>query len=258
MEDSIAKLFDRLRNSEDDVRNLYGDLAPLYDFIYERHYDYTNQYNFVRDIAPDGAGRVLEGACGAGRLTDLLEQEYDVVGVDLNGGMLDKARDRVPDVRFIQQDVKRLDVGNDFDVFVLLGASVIHMTGEEDIEKLVENAWECLDDGGVFAFDFFPTSEFENGHTGRSVFTGERFEVTRNHLNVACGDELYRLNFSFEIEDVDSGESVRTAETDVVRTFRPSYLRKILEDNGFDDVVYTSSDRWSDGAELEDLMIARK
>lgn len=258
MKDSMTQLFERLRNSENYGMNLYDDLAPLYNFVYERHYNYKNQYNFVQDVAPEGTNRVLEGACGAGQLTELLGEEYDVIGVDLNDGMLDEARERVPSVRFIQQDVNNLDIGGDFDMFVLLGASVIHMTEEGDIEKLAKNAWEHLDDGGVFAFDFFPTSEFENGHTGNSVFIGERFKVTRNHLSVACDDELYRLNFSFRIKDMNSGESVQTAETDLVRTFRPSYLRKILEDNGFNNIIHRSSDRWSDGAELEDLMIARE
>lgn len=257
MDSSIKDLFESIRDGSE-RRDMYNDLAPLYDFIYERHYDYENQYAFVRDIAPDGVSSVLEGACGAGRLTELLSEEYDVVGVDLNEGMLRQARERVPEVDFVRKDLRELDLGREFDVFVVLGASMIHMLEDGDVEMVVENAWEHLDDGGVFAFDFFPSSQFENGHTGESVFTGEDFEVTRNHLNVKCGEELYRLNFAFEIENLGSGGVVRTAESDMIRTFAPEYLEGVLRDCGFGSVEYCGSEKWSDGAELEDLMIAEK
>lgn len=94
MPQSLRELIATIRTSND--HHLYSSLAPMYKFIYDRHFDYDEQLSIVREEVPEDAMAILEGGCGAGQLLALLDAEYEhVVGVDLNPEMAMVAREVV-------------------------------------------------------------------------------------------------------------------------------------------------------------------
>lgn len=79
-----------------------------------------------------GGRRVLDAGCGTGRVAiELAARGYDVVGVDVDGGMLGTARAKAPDLVWIEADLAHLDaqpelVGDPgFDLVVLAGNVMI-------------------------------------------------------------------------------------------------------------------------------------
>jgi len=65
--------------------------------------------------------KVLEIGCGTGRHTvRLFEQKNSIVGIDLSNGMLSKAREKLPEVKFIHGDFMEYDFQKEsFDKIIL-------------------------------------------------------------------------------------------------------------------------------------------
>jgi SAM-dependent methyltransferase len=82
-----------------------------------------------------GGRRVLDAGCGTGRVAiELAARGYDVVGVDLDPGMLASARRKAPDLAWHEADLARLDevpglagaaAGAGFDLVVMAGNVMI-------------------------------------------------------------------------------------------------------------------------------------
>lgn len=79
-----------------------------------------------------GGRRVLDAGCGTGRVAiELAARGYDVVGIDLDPGMLAPARAKAPEIPWFEADLARLDAvaGLDgdagFDLVVMAGNVMI-------------------------------------------------------------------------------------------------------------------------------------
>ena len=70
--------------------------------------------------------RIVDAGCGTGRVAiELASRGFDVVGVDLDAGMLDSARRKAPDLDWRQQDLLELEVDPPADLLVLAGNVLI-------------------------------------------------------------------------------------------------------------------------------------
>ncbi|MBP6545777.1 MAG: class I SAM-dependent methyltransferase, partial [Phenylobacterium sp.] len=70
-----------------------GGLAvESYDLFAAQNSNLAGDIDFYLDLARDRGGKVLELACGTGRiLTPLVEAGFEVTGVDISRAMLDLA-----------------------------------------------------------------------------------------------------------------------------------------------------------------------
>jgi SAM-dependent methyltransferase len=87
-------------------------------------------------------GRVLDVACGTGRVTELLVREGfgAVAGTDVSPAMLDVARRRLPGVEFFPGDATRLPVDDrSFDAVTCIGL-VMHLDDQTRLRVLNELA----------------------------------------------------------------------------------------------------------------------
>ena len=77
-------------------------------------------------------GRVLDVGCGSGEpiARYFVEQGYHVTGVDAVDEMLDIARTRLPGMTWLQQDMRRLDLGEQFDI-VIAWDSFFHLNRDD-------------------------------------------------------------------------------------------------------------------------------
>jgi SAM-dependent methyltransferase len=81
--------------------------------------DVHGEAAFVRRFAP---ATVLDAGCGTGRVAIELDRRgVAVVGVDCDPSMLATARERGPQIRWVEADVTTLDLGEVFDVVVMAG-----------------------------------------------------------------------------------------------------------------------------------------
>ncbi|WP_349268602.1 SAM-dependent methyltransferase [Mycolicibacterium parafortuitum] len=77
-----------------------------------------------------GGTRVLDAGCGTGRVAiELAARGYSVVGVDADPGMLDAARAKAPELRWVEADLVDADthLHDTFDVVALPGNVMIFL-----------------------------------------------------------------------------------------------------------------------------------
>ena len=73
-------------------------------------------------VAALGPSSVLDAGCGTGRVAiELARRGIEVVGVDGDPDMLERARRKAPTLRWIDADLATVDVGRTFDVVLMAG-----------------------------------------------------------------------------------------------------------------------------------------
>ncbi|MEM6943093.1 MAG: class I SAM-dependent methyltransferase [Pseudomonadota bacterium] len=133
----------RARHSE-----IYSKAAAAYDAHRSGKFFERPWLERLLEHVPKG-GRVLDLGCGAGLpiTGHLVEAGFTVTGLDFAPGMLTIARERLPDVTFIEADMRTLDLGSRFHGIVGWD-SFFHLTAEEQ-RALIPRLAEHLEPGGV-------------------------------------------------------------------------------------------------------------
>ena len=127
--------------------------AELYDAAVP---DWDGEIDFYRELAHEVKSRgqsVLEVACGTGRVTLRLAQEgVNIVGADLDEEMLNVARRKsegMSNVRWVQGDMRTLDLGQTFGLIIVPGHSFQFMLTPEDQVKALETFKCHMAPGGI-------------------------------------------------------------------------------------------------------------
>lgn len=136
---------------------MFRHTAHVYDLLYEATgKDYAAEsdtlHALIQERSP-GATSLLDVACGTGGHLVHLRQWYEVVGVDVDPGMLDEARRRLPGEAFLEADMRHLSLDRTFDVVSCLFSSIGYMSSEEDLDSAVSAMVSHLCPGGVFVMD---------------------------------------------------------------------------------------------------------
>ena len=97
---------------------------------------------------------VLDAGCGTGRVAiELANRGVNAVGVDLDPGMLDVARAKAPEVKWILADLVGLDLGQQFDIVVAAGNVMIFLAPGTEAE-VVNDLTKHVVDGGRLVSGF--------------------------------------------------------------------------------------------------------
>ncbi len=111
-----------------------------------------------------GARRVLELGCGAGRVTEALVGDgLEVVGIDIDGQLLEASKKRVPGARFVQADMRDFDLGETFDRVICPFNGIYCLLSAEEQIAAFRAARKHLAPGGMFVFDGYAADAFHEG-----------------------------------------------------------------------------------------------
>jgi SAM-dependent methyltransferase len=106
----------------------------------------------ARDLEPPV--RVLDAGCGTGRLAiELHRRGFDVVGTDLDDEMLDLARAKAGELRWVHADLATMELGATFSVVVMAG-NVMLFCREADRSAVVAGCARHLEPGGLLVSGF--------------------------------------------------------------------------------------------------------
>jgi SAM-dependent methyltransferase len=102
---------------------------------------------------PPGA-KVLDLCCGSGHVTkELVARGYDVTGVDASAALIEHARTALPGARFEVQDVRSLEMDEQFDAVLSTFDSLNHILSITDLREVFRRVKRLLRDTGQFVFD---------------------------------------------------------------------------------------------------------
>ncbi|RKX71670.1 hypothetical protein DRP53_00870 [candidate division WOR-3 bacterium] len=134
----------------------FSEIAPYYDRLmshvrYKIWVDYTKE--IIRRNGIDGK-RVLDLACGTGEPTrHLIRAGFDVVGLDRSEAMLEVAKAKLPDVKFIQADIRDFTLDERFDIVTSYYDSINYLLSEADLRSCFQSVFAVLNSPGLFIFD---------------------------------------------------------------------------------------------------------
>jgi SAM-dependent methyltransferase len=213
---------------------LYSELAEIYDQLYLVTFNYEQDAEFVDSILKKyQITEFLEVGCGSGHLAKILfEKGYQITGVDLYKEMLQIARKRLPEVEFIQQDIRELKLARKFDAIIAMGRMFTYMITNEDVEQSIASVARCLNAGGIFLFDNFSAPHFiqnfkENEEKIHEVNLGHRKikRISLNTWNLKHG-VTFNWNAKYKIEE--QGKLREIEDESVLRAFFPEELEYFL------------------------------
>jgi SAM-dependent methyltransferase len=210
-----------------------ADYSDSYDAFYADK-DYGAECDLVEGIFKQvdrPVRSLLDLGCGTGRHSvELATRGYEVVGVDLSEGMLDRARRRAVAegasvASFVLGDVQTVQLNRRFDAVLSMFAVVGYQTTDAAVKATFANVRRHLEPGGVFIFDVWygpavvavgPSArvkvvpveggEIERKAVGTLEPSGNvctvKYELTRRRAGQpdATAFEAHRMRYFFEDE----------------------------------------------------------
>ncbi len=129
-----------------------------------------NYLALLRQHGPAQARTLLHLGSGAGGLDTHLRAHYAITGVDLSPGMLALARAAHPEIEYIQADMRRLDLGRQFDL-VVIPDSIDYMASLDDLRLAIGCAKAHLRPDGLLLITAKTTEIFRNNNF---AYSGEK------------------------------------------------------------------------------------
>lgn len=223
-----------------DKNYIVGDL--IYDAaIYDGLNTFLDDLVFYKKWLPkDKEARILELCCGTGRLTIPIAKEgYNITGVDYTTSMLNQAKIKAKkehlSIKFLQKDIRILDLGMKFDFIFIPFNSIHHLYKNEDLFKVLEMVKKHLQKNGIFLLDCFnPNIRFivhgeKNKETTAEYITDDgRKVMIKQTMFYESATQINRIKWHYYINDVF--HSIQDLD---MRMYFPQELDFYLECSGF-------------------------
>jgi len=183
---------------------VYPESARFYDAIYSFK-DYVAEAGWLRYLLTEHGhpdGRLLDVACGTGAHLAYLREHYQVEGLDIDWGMLEVARQKLPDITFHEGDMLDFNLGRRFDIVVCLFSAIGYMRTAEQLKRAVANMARHLEPGGLLAIEpWFSPSQWMPGKVHALLVDEADLKVARMNLSEAPVDGLSVLDFHYLVGD---------------------------------------------------------
>lgn len=240
----------------------------IYDAnIYDGLNTFLSDLHFYKKWLPKNKkAKILELCCGTGRLTlPIAEDGYSVCGVDYTSSMLEQAKAKATeaglDIRFVEADIRSLDLQEKYDLIFIPFNSIHHLYKNEDLFKAFDVVKNHLKDGGLFLLDCFNPNiqyivEGEKEQKEIAAYTTEdgREVLIKQTMRYENKTQINRIEWHYYI----NGKFNSTQNLDM-RMFFPQELDSYLEWTGF-SVIHKfgdfEEDAFNDNSEKQIYVLA--
>ncbi|WNR46340.1 class I SAM-dependent DNA methyltransferase [Paenibacillus roseipurpureus] len=198
---------------------------------------------------------LVDLGCGTGNLTiPLAVQGYQLTGIDLSEDMLAVAEQKQTDaqgqlrggtIRWIQQDIREWELGEEVDVAMSFCDSLNYLLEEADIVDAFRQTYAGVKSDGLFVFDV---------HTPEQLFAyadSQPFFLNEDDVAYIWTSELDEDRVQIEhdltifVKDEGAGAKFRRIdETHHQRAYPLSWLKQTLLDVGFREVHLAADFTW--------------
>ncbi|TFG26836.1 class I SAM-dependent methyltransferase [Candidatus Thorarchaeota archaeon] len=216
------------------MADFYSRLAPYYDQMY-RQIDHEGNsaklHDIIQQYKKSEGIRWLDVACGTGTHIMHLKDKYDAMGFDLSEEMLVVAREKCPNIKFVQGNMVEMNLGQKFDVITCLFGSIGYLTKEEELERAICAFSKHTDKGGVVIIEpMFTKESFREGSLGLICLDLPEIKIARVNRSTKEGDTVY-LNFNFLITTRDRGPE-HFIDPSPMSAFPRSLFLSLMEESG--------------------------
>ncbi|SDB97672.1 Ubiquinone/menaquinone biosynthesis C-methylase UbiE [Pelagirhabdus alkalitolerans] len=153
---------------------MYQKMAKVYDALMEDA-PYEDWVAFTKAMLDKDfesqPKQLLDLGCGTGQITVQLADSFSqVTGVDLSSDMLTEASNRSIEegksIQWIHQDMTQLEGLKGFDTVISYCDVINYITEEEKVKSAFSNAYQALNDRGMFLFDVHSLNHVQSNLVG--------------------------------------------------------------------------------------------
>ncbi|HTI14370.1 MAG TPA: class I SAM-dependent methyltransferase [Dictyobacter sp.] len=221
----------------------YDLIAPFYD-IEHAHFD--EDIDMYLNFAELSGGKILELACGSGRvLLPLAQEGYELTGVDYSDKMLELARETLAQAGVVsrctlaQQDICTLQLEQKFRLaFIALG-SFGHITTRKDQQRVLSGLRNHLSKGATLIIDISNAdARYMEDLSGQVLHQGTWQSEDGSYYthfvtpSSATREHLLELTHFYD-HHIQGGPVERTVVTTFLYLFEHTEMELLLEQAGF-------------------------
>ena len=213
---------------------MYKKLAKYYDLIYHWK-DYEKEADSIKDLIKkykksDG-NKLLDVGCGTGKHLEYFEDEFSLVGIDINNEMVEVAKTKFKDAIFEQGDMIDFNLKTEFDIILCLFSSIGYVKTYPNLEKTIKNFANHLKKDGVLIVEPWVTkSLYRVGEPGMTKYDGEDVKIARLNSTKIEGD-LSVMEMHYLIAEKDK-DVIHFADTHELGLFETDKTLDFMEKAG--------------------------
>ncbi len=223
--------------------NIYDTIAPFYDIEHAHFHEDLDMYQNYAELC---GGRILELACGSGRvLLPLAQAGYELTGIDSSEAMLQIARQTLTEAgvaqrcTLLQQNIIDLKLEQKFRLaFIALG-SFAHIVERQEQQKALAAVRAHLSRGATFIIDISNAdARYMEELSGQVLHQGtwrqQDGTMLTHFVSPASASTRHLLELTHFYERHQQGGPVeRTVATTYLYLFERSEIELLLEQAGF-------------------------
>jgi len=160
------------------MSDIYTNLSIFYDEIMWEQIDYvTFIQKVIKNYVPN-TKKILDLACWTGEILSKLDEKFYKVWIDNSQWMLEIARNKVKNCKFILSDIRNISLKDKFDLIMCNFDSINHLDKISDLGKVFNNAYNLLNKWWVFVFDTNSIYKFERMKKLKPII----FNINKNYI----------------------------------------------------------------------------
>lgn len=212
----------------------YNELAWTEDYLADPS-DYEDEVkeftSFIRGISAEPVHTMLHLGCGAGGHDRYFKKHFQITGVDISVGMLDKAKETNPEIEYIEGDMRTIRLNRRFDC-VIIPDSIDYMVSLDDLKQAIQTSAVHLKSGGVLLIAAKTEETFQNNNF---AYTGEKDDIhvtllENNYIN-PYAPNTYEITMVYLIRQ--KGKLTKYIEDSLAGLFPQAAWDDLLREAGF-------------------------
>lgn len=240
----------------------YKKLAKYYDAMHQRR-NYKKEANFIIkrifEINPK-AKSLIDVGCGTGTHLKLIEKRFSVLyGVDLNEEILEIARKKTSNIKYVQGNMQTFKINKRFDCLISLYSVFNYNLTLKDARKTLINFYKHLKSKGVLIIALYNP---QNAEEKVSLHAGgnKSFKVAKVNEHVYNPKTKIETSNFFVIWKDGNEMDFDIEKNHKMRIFKSDEIHKMLIDTGFNKPTFYNkySDRLADGSDRFPILVAQK
>jgi ubiquinone/menaquinone biosynthesis C-methylase UbiE len=211
---------------------LFNEYAEIYDELFSAAMDYEKEVEFYDKILrKNRCKRILEVGCGCGhRGKFFITKGYDYTGLDISEGMLRIARQKYPEIIFLQGDVRKLSLDEKYDAIIFVGVGSTYLTTHDDALTALKSMKSLVNKGVIiidaFDADFIIPNFKKNISWSKKIASRTITRQSINTLNPKYHNAWDR-NLTYIVKDEGEKERIYTDDA-LLRAFSGKELSKLF------------------------------
>jgi len=164
-------------------QELYREYAKYYDLLYsDKNYKKESEkiIYIINKFKKSSGKELLDVACGTGGHLKYLYNRFKCTGLDINQDMLNIAKKKIPNIKYIHGNMINFKLDKEFDVITCLFSSIGYVKTYKNLQKTIKNFIRHLKVGGVVIINpWFDKTNFKEGQPAFAIYESKNLKIVR-------------------------------------------------------------------------------